>query len=125
MDLAPLFDVRLRTPRLELRLPTDGDLADLYRVAEAGIHPPEEMPFEIPWTDTLAEEPFLAFHREARERWSPDRWAFNLATFGGKIVTSSLFTGQVVELEAGTLRRFWTTKVAPETRYVAISLWPR
>ena len=51
--------------------------------------------------------------------------SFNLATFGGKIVTSSLFTGQVVELEAGTLRRFWTTKVAPETRYAAISLWPR
>jgi hypothetical protein len=51
--------------------------------------------------------------------------SFNLATFGGKVVTSSLFTGQVVELEAGTLRRFWTAKVAPETRYVAISAWPR
>jgi YVTN family beta-propeller protein len=51
--------------------------------------------------------------------------SFNLATFGGQVVTSSLFTGQVVELEAGTLRRFWTAKVAPETRYVAISLWPR
>ena len=51
--------------------------------------------------------------------------SFNLATFGGKVVTSSLFTGQVVELEAGTLKRFWTAKVAPETRYVAISLWPR
>ena len=51
--------------------------------------------------------------------------SFNLATFGGQVVTSSLFTGQVVELEAGTLRRFWTTKVAPETRYVAISLWSR
>jgi DNA-binding beta-propeller fold protein YncE len=51
--------------------------------------------------------------------------SFNLATFGGQVVTSSLFTGQVVELEAGTLRRFWTAKVAPETRYVAISVWPR
>ena len=51
--------------------------------------------------------------------------SFNLATFGGQVVTSSLFTGQIVELEAGTLRRFWTAKVAPETRYVAISLWPR
>lgn len=51
--------------------------------------------------------------------------SFNLATFGGRVVTSSLFTGQVTELEAGTLRRFWTAKVAPETRYVAISLWPR
>ena len=51
--------------------------------------------------------------------------SFNLATFGGEVVTSSLFTGQIVELEVGTLRRFWTAKVAPETRYVAISLWPR
>lgn len=51
--------------------------------------------------------------------------SFNLATFGGQVVTSSLFTGRVVELEAGTLRRFWTAKVAPETRYVAISVWPR
>jgi DNA-binding beta-propeller fold protein YncE len=51
--------------------------------------------------------------------------SFNLATFGGQVVTSSLLTGQVTELRAGTLRRFWTRKVAPETRYVAISLWPR
>ncbi|HEX3455377.1 MAG TPA: cytochrome D1 domain-containing protein [Gaiellaceae bacterium] len=51
--------------------------------------------------------------------------SFNLATFGGQVVTSSLLTGQVTQLEAGTLRRFWTVKVAPETRYVAISLWPR
>jgi WD40 repeat protein len=51
--------------------------------------------------------------------------SFNLATFGGQVVTSSLFTGQVVELRGGTLHRFWTTKVAPATRYVAISLWPR
>jgi Lactonase, 7-bladed beta-propeller len=51
--------------------------------------------------------------------------SFNLATYGGQVVTSSLFTGQVAELRGGTLYRFWTTKVAPATRYVAISLWPR
>ncbi|HLX31511.1 MAG TPA: hypothetical protein VKR79_01960 [Gaiellaceae bacterium] len=50
--------------------------------------------------------------------------SFNLATFGGDVVTSSLLTGQVTELTAGTLHRFWTVKVAPETRYVTISLWP-
>jgi DNA-binding beta-propeller fold protein YncE len=50
--------------------------------------------------------------------------SFNLATFGGNVVTSSLLTGQVTELAAGTLHRFWTVKLAPETRYVAISLWP-
>jgi DNA-binding beta-propeller fold protein YncE len=51
--------------------------------------------------------------------------SFNLATFGGQVVTSSLLTGQVTELGAGTLHRFWTMTVAPATRYVAISLWPR
>jgi DNA-binding beta-propeller fold protein YncE len=50
--------------------------------------------------------------------------SFNLASFGGQVVTSSLFTGQVVDLKGGTLHRSWTTKVAPATRYVAISLWP-
>jgi DNA-binding beta-propeller fold protein YncE len=50
--------------------------------------------------------------------------SFNLSTFGGEIVTTSLLTGQVTELEAGTLKRFWTTKVAPAARYVAISVWP-
>jgi hypothetical protein len=29
----PLFDLRLRTPCLELRLPTDDDLLELMRVA--------------------------------------------------------------------------------------------
>ena len=51
--------------------------------------------------------------------------SFNLATFGGKVVTSSVLTGYVTELDAGTLKRMWTTKVAPVTRYVAISVWPR
>lgn len=50
--------------------------------------------------------------------------SFNLATYNGTVVTSSLLTGQVTELAAGTLHRVWTVKVAPETRYVAISLWP-
>lgn len=51
--------------------------------------------------------------------------SFNLAAYGGQVVTASLLTGQVTELEAGTLHRFWTARIAPETRYVAISLWPR
>jgi RimJ/RimL family protein N-acetyltransferase len=87
MELGPVFALRLRTPRLELRLPTDEELVELFHVAEGGIHPPEEMPFEFPWTDTLAEDTFLAFHTDARERWSPDRWACNFATFlDGRVI---------------------------------------
>jgi YVTN family beta-propeller protein len=51
--------------------------------------------------------------------------SFNLATYGGFAVTTSLFTGQVTELQVGDLHRLWTTKVAPAARYVAISVWPR
>ena len=52
--------------------------------------------------------------------------SFNLATYDGQVVTSSLLTGQVTELEITErgARRMWTVKLAPETRYVAISLWP-
>jgi RimJ/RimL family protein N-acetyltransferase len=80
-NLDPLFDLRVRTPRLELRLPNDDELLELYRVAEAGIHPPDEMPFLFPWTDDLSEDAFLSFHRGARESWSPDDWSCNLVTF--------------------------------------------
>ena len=50
--------------------------------------------------------------------------SFNLATLGGKVVTSSVLNGYVTEFRAGTLERMWTTKLAPSTRYVAISIWP-
>jgi hypothetical protein len=66
-DVGSLWDIRLRTPRLELRLPTEGELFELYRVAESGIHPREEMPFAVAWTDDLDERASLEFHRE---RWS-------------------------------------------------------
>jgi DNA-binding beta-propeller fold protein YncE len=60
---------------------------------------------------------------------APDRNAapygsFNLATYGGFVVTTSLFTGQVSEFRVGNLHRLWTAKVAPAARYVAISVWP-
>ncbi len=51
--------------------------------------------------------------------------SFNLATYGGFVVTTSLLTGQVSEFRVGDLHRLWTVKVAPAARYVAISLWPR
>ena len=60
----PATRLRLRTPRLELRIPTVAELRALYRVAEQGIHDPAVMPFEVPWTDSLNEPDFLAYHLE-------------------------------------------------------------
>jgi DNA-binding beta-propeller fold protein YncE len=51
--------------------------------------------------------------------------SFNLATYGGFVVTTSLLTGQAAEFRIRDLHRLWTAKVAPAARYVAISVWPR
>jgi RimJ/RimL family protein N-acetyltransferase len=81
LTLEPLVNVRVRTPRLELRLPSVEELVELFRVAEGGIHPPEEMPFYVPWTDDLRLDAFLEFHRSALEAWRPEKWSLNLIAF--------------------------------------------
>lgn len=50
-DPWPLRHLVLRTPRLELRPDDDAGLFELVNVIHGGIHPPEEMPFGVPWTD--------------------------------------------------------------------------
>lgn len=81
MNLAPLFGLRLRTPRLELRVPDEAELEQLYEVAAAGIHPPEEMPFGVAWTDDLTRENFLDYHRSLREAWLPASWRFDFGVW--------------------------------------------
>jgi RimJ/RimL family protein N-acetyltransferase len=82
--LWPLYDLRLRTPALELRLPTEDELVALCGVARAGIHDPAGMPFGVPWTDKPSprfERDFLQFHWGVRARWSPASWTLTLAVF--------------------------------------------
>jgi RimJ/RimL family protein N-acetyltransferase len=87
LNLAPLWAIRLRTPRLELRLPTDDELEELFDVAAAGIHPPEEMPFAVAWTDDLRSESFLEFHRTRWREWSAENWVCNFVTFlDGRVI---------------------------------------
>jgi RimJ/RimL family protein N-acetyltransferase len=84
--LWPLFDLRLRSERLELRLATDDELADLCAVAEAGIHPPDEMPFAFAWTDTPPAEfgrQFAQYHWRTRGAWRADDWVLDLTVFLG------------------------------------------
>jgi RimJ/RimL family protein N-acetyltransferase len=86
----PLFDLVVRTPRLELRLLRETELAGLVELVDGGIHPPETMPFFVAWTDVEPE-------RRAREaaqwmwrhraNWSADNWTFTGGVFvDGKVV---------------------------------------
>ena len=79
--LWPLFALRIRSERLVLRLPTDDDLVRLIDLATAGIHPPDEMPFDIPWSTLPSpafEYGFLQHHWGMRAGWSPESWSCNL-----------------------------------------------
>jgi RimJ/RimL family protein N-acetyltransferase len=73
----PLFDLRLRTDRLELRVPTDDDFPVLLDAVDAGIHDPATMPFSFPWTDAEPRERRrnAAQHWwRQRAEWSPEKW---------------------------------------------------
>ena len=80
----PLFDLVVRTPRLELRLPKEHEFAALIELADAGIHDADTMPFMVPWTDL---EPGPRARETAkwlwghRANWSPNKWTFTAGVF--------------------------------------------
>jgi hypothetical protein len=78
----PLFDLRLRTPHLELRLPNDDELLELARVARAGIVDAERTVFLMPWhklPSPAFERQFLLHWWAERGRWSPTAWSLVLS----------------------------------------------
>jgi RimJ/RimL family protein N-acetyltransferase len=76
----PLFDLRVATTRLEIRLPSDDDLVALAELASRGVHDPATMPFLIPWTDQPSpalERGILQWGWRHRAEWTPEHWSFN------------------------------------------------
>jgi RimJ/RimL family protein N-acetyltransferase len=84
----PLFDLRVRTPRVELRPGNDDDLTALARLAREGIHDPEFMPFLQPWTRQAGlERETLKWHWRQRAEWSPGSWCLGFVVLaGGEVV---------------------------------------
>ena len=92
----PLFDLRIRTPRLELRVPDDGDLIDLATLAALGVHADSFMPFNVPWTDEPSpkrERDLMQWHWRNRSEWSPVSWrlAFAVVEEGCIVGTQDMF----------------------------------
>ncbi|MFI6434935.1 GNAT family N-acetyltransferase [Streptomyces sp. NPDC050759] len=84
IDHWPLVGLRLSTQRLELRLPSEDELAELGELAAEGIHEPDRMPFIVPWTDLPPADrarSVVQHHWLRRGNWSPENWALNLVVF--------------------------------------------
>jgi RimJ/RimL family protein N-acetyltransferase len=80
----PLYDLRVRTPRLTLRLPTETELMDLGRRAVGRVLPPERAAFMGGWTQLPSpefERSLLQFNWGLRASWSPAAWWLELAVF--------------------------------------------
>jgi RimJ/RimL family protein N-acetyltransferase len=102
----PLFDLRIRTPRLELRPDWDDGLAELAEVAAAGIHDPDTMPFSIPWSDAPPggelERAVYVWSWRQRAESSPEKWHIPFLV---------ILEGRVVGTQALEAEHFAKTKV--------------
>lgn len=86
----PIWDIVIRTPRLELHPVREADMAALTDLSLDGIHDPAVMPFTTPFTDVPSPE----FERAAYQHyfrqwanWSPERWALQFAVLAnGRLV---------------------------------------
>lgn len=88
----PLFGLRLRTPRLELRLPTPADLDALADLAAEGVHEPAVQPFLVPWTDEPPQrraQATVQYHWAKWASWQLSDWSLNLVTLAGGTVVGT------------------------------------
>ncbi|HEX4222593.1 MAG TPA: GNAT family N-acetyltransferase [Pseudonocardiaceae bacterium] len=89
IDHFPLLGLRLRTPRLELRLPSADELGELADLAATGIHPPDALPFLTPWS---LEPPAAVALRVIQHHWkelsifTPQEWALDFTVFHQGVV---------------------------------------
>lgn len=88
----PLFDLRVTTPRLELRVVDDELATALAALAAGGVHHPAATPFFVPWTDLPSpelERGVLQFHWRSRADTSPACWRVPFAAIERGVVVGS------------------------------------
>ena len=124
--LWPLFDLRIRSEHLVLRLPTDDELIDLAALARSGIHGEDEMPFGVPWSTRPSPEfeiGFVQHHWTMRGTWTPEKWWLNLAVerdgtwvAAQTIAADGFAVHHVVDTGSWVARRFQRQGIGKEMR---------
>src|SRR5580692_3606110 len=101
----PLLGLRVAAGPVELRGITDDLIGPLADLAIKGIHDPDFMPFFVPWSLKSADElprNLAQYHWGIRSRFSPDKWAMDLAVF---------FDGELVGSQGFQAQDFLTTRI--------------
>jgi len=109
----PLFDLRIRTPHLEMRIPTDDDLLALAAAARTGITDSDQIVFMVPWhhlPSPAMERQFLLHWWRARGTWSPARWQLTLAV---------VLEGRPVGMQDVMARDFAITRAVASASWLA------
>jgi RimJ/RimL family protein N-acetyltransferase len=100
----PLFDLRVTTPRLELRYVDDDLGVQLADLAALGVHDPAKMPFFVAWTDVdppQLQRNCLKYYWEERAHTSPAAWT---------LLFAALVDGAVIGLTSIGATDFATSK---------------
>jgi len=104
----PLFDLRVTTPRLELRYIDDALAFELADLAAQGIHDPAVMPFGIAWTDAEPEQlrhNVVQYYWRTRGDLTAAAWDLNLAA----IVNDEVVGVAGIHTADFAIRRLFTT----------------
>jgi RimJ/RimL family protein N-acetyltransferase len=110
-ELWPQYGLTITTPRLELRVPREAELAKLAHLAGAGVHHADERPFLTPWTDGSYEDrarTVLQGHWNNLGAWRVTAWQLGFGVF---------HAGEPIGLVHLRARDF------PVVREVATSAW--
>jgi len=79
-----LSNLRLETPRLTLRLPSEGELDDLAQASFGRVLSEDEQDFMGPWTqlpDGQFQRSFYQYHMSLRGSWSAQKWDLQFFIF--------------------------------------------
>jgi RimJ/RimL family protein N-acetyltransferase len=97
-EIWPLFGLRIVCGPLDLRVVRDDDIPVLVDLAERGIHPPDQMPFAVPWSTAPIGElgrNTAAHHWRTRAEFTTASWSLELVVRRrGTIVGSQGFSTQ-------------------------------
>ena len=112
-DIWPVFGLRVSAGPIELTPVTDAELPGLVDLVRSGIHPPERMPFTVPWTDTAPADlagNFAAFHWQSRAEFCSVRWVLTLVV---------RHEGDVVGVQGVSTRDFLVTRTGETGSWLA------